>query len=95
VDIKTKIANNIITIERVKMKVSGFRPRFEGQVSFDGKFNLHGRLGLPPFGIIGIPFSVTGNRDNPKVKLRRSKDGDELEEEKDEEEVKADSTINQ
>jgi AsmA protein len=95
VDIKTKIANNIITIERVKMKVSGFRPRFEGQVSFDGKFNLHGRLGLPPFGIIGIPFSVTGNRDNPKVKLRRSKDGDELEEEKDEEEIKTDSTVNQ
>lgn len=99
VDIKTKIANNIITIERVKMKVSGFRPRFEGQVSFDGKFNLHGRLGLPPFGIIGIPFSVTGNRDNPKVKLKRSKEGDELEEEKDEEEeetIKSDSTnINQ
>lgn len=94
VDIKTKIANNIINIERVKMKVSGFRPRFEGQVSFDGKFNLHGRLGLPPFGIIGIPFSVTGTRDNPKVKLRRGKEGDELEEEKDEEEteMKRDST---
>ena len=98
VDIKTKIANNIITIERVKMKVSGFRPRFEGQVSFDGKFNLHGRLGLPPFGIIGIPFSVTGSRDNPKVKLRRAKEGDELDEEMDEEdqeEMKSDSTNNQ
>lgn len=95
VDIKTKIANNIITIERVKMKVSGFRPRFEGQVSFDGKFNLHGRLGLPPFGIIGIPFSVTGNRDNPKVKLRRGKEGDELEEEMDEEDKVSDSTNNQ
>lgn len=85
VDIKTKIANNIITIERVKLRVSGFRPRFEGQVSFDGKFNLTGRLGLPPFGIIGIPFTVTGTRDNPKVKLRRGKETDKLEETEDEE----------
>lgn len=97
VNIKTKIENNIITIERVKLKVSGFRPRFEGQVSFDGKFNLHGRLGLPPFGIIGIPFSVTGDRNNPKVKLRRGREGDELEEEKDEDndeegKLKTDST---
>ncbi|WEK37171.1 MAG: AsmA-like C-terminal region-containing protein [Candidatus Pseudobacter hemicellulosilyticus] len=85
VTLKTKIANNIITIERVKMKVAGFRPRFEGQVSFDGKFNLTGRLGLPPLGIIGIPFTVTGTRDNPKVKLRKGKETDELEETEDEE----------
>lgn len=85
VNIKTKIANNIMTIERVKLRVSGFRPRFEGQVSFDGKYNLHGRLGLPPFGIIGIPFTVTGSRDNPTVKLRKNREGDQLEEEKDEE----------
>lgn len=90
VDIKTKIANNIITLERTKLRVAGFRPRFEGQVSFDGKFNLTGRLGLPPFGIIGIPFTVTGTRDNPKVKLRRGRETDKLEEtEEDEEEVEA------
>ena len=62
VDIKTKIANNIITIERTKMRVAGFRPRLEGQVSFDGKMNLKFRLGLPPFGIFGIPMVITGTQ---------------------------------
>ncbi|HYK44128.1 MAG TPA: AsmA-like C-terminal region-containing protein [Parafilimonas sp.] len=80
VDIKTSIENNIITLQRVKLRVSGFRPRFEGQMSFDGKLNLTGRLGLPPFGIIGIPFTVTGTQDNPQVHLRREKDSDKIEE---------------
>jgi AsmA protein len=80
IEIKSTIANNLITLERTKMKVSGFRPRFEGQVSFDGKLNLSGRLGLPPLGILGIPFSVTGTQENPKIKLRRSKESDKLEE---------------
>ncbi len=79
VDIKTTIANNIITLERTRMKVFGFRPRFEGQTSFDGKLNLTGRLGLPPFGILGIPFTVIGTQDNPQVKLRRAKDSDKIE----------------
>lgn len=73
--VKTTIKNNIITIERTKMKIAGFRPRFEGQVSFDGRLNLSGRLGLPPFGIIGIPLSVTGTQEKPVVKLKRNKDG--------------------
>jgi AsmA protein len=60
------------------MKIAGFRPRFEGQVSFDGKLNLKGRIGLPPLGIIGIPFSVTGTQDNPKVRLRKGKETDQL-----------------
>ena len=85
IELKSTIANNIITLERTKMKVAGFRPRFEGQVSFDGKMNLSGRLGLPPLGIIGIPFSVTGTQENPKIKLRRSKDSDKLEETQEEE----------
>lgn len=80
VNIKTTIANNIITLERTKMKIFGFRPRFEGQVSFDGRLNLSGRLGLPPFGIFGIPFTVNGTQDDPKVKLRRAKDSDKIEE---------------
>jgi AsmA protein len=80
VDIKTTINNNIITLERTKMKVFGFRPRFEGQVSFDGKLNLTGRLGLPPFGIFGIPFTVIGTEENPQVKLRHEKDSDKIEE---------------
>mgnify|MGYP002376667181 CR=1 FL=1 len=78
VNIKSTIADNIITIERVKLKVKGFRPRFEGQVSFDGRLNLSARLGLPPFGLIGIPMSITGTQEAPVVKLRRSKQSDDL-----------------
>lgn len=80
VDIKTKIARNIITIERFKLRVAGFRPRFEGQVSFDGRLNLQARLGLPPFGIFGIPLSVTGTQEKPVVKIRRGRASDQLKE---------------
>jgi AsmA protein len=66
------------------MRIFGSRPRFEGQVSFDGKLNITGRVGLPPFGIFGIPFTVTGIQENPKVKLRRGKDSDKLDETKEE-----------
>ncbi|RZK58050.1 MAG: AsmA family protein [Pedobacter sp.] len=75
VEVKTTVKNNIITIERTKMRIAGFRPRFEGQVSFDGKLNLSGRLGLPPLGIIGIPLSITGTQEKPIVKLKRNKEG--------------------
>lgn len=75
VNIKSKINNNIIYIERFKMRIAGFRPRFEGQVSFDGRLNMSGRLGLPPFGIFGIPLSITGTQENPKVVLKRNKEG--------------------
>lgn len=80
VAIKSTIKNNIITIERFKFKVAGFRPRIEGTTSFDGRLNIKMRLGLPPLGIIGIPLSVTGTKDNPKVKLgRKTKDLEETE----------------
>lgn len=79
VKIKTKIANNIMTIERTKMKVFGFRPRIEGQVGLDGKLNLKFRLGLPPFGIIGIPMTITGTGENPKVHMGKGHDTDSLE----------------
>lgn len=69
VDIKTSIKNNIITIDRFKFKVAGFRPRIEGTTSFDGRLNIKMRLGLPPLGIIGIPLKITGTQDEPKVKL--------------------------
>jgi len=81
VSIKTKIANNIINIERTRMKVFGFRPRVEGQVSFDGRLNLKFRLGLPPYGIFGIPMTVRGTSDHPVIKLKRGKDGFVLDEE--------------
>ena len=67
--IKTAIKNNIITIDRFKLKVAGFRPRIEGTTSFDGRLNIKMRLGLPPLGIIGIPLTITGTKDNPKIKL--------------------------
>lgn len=80
VDINTKIKNNIITIERFKFKVAGFRPRIEGTTSFDGKLNIKMRLGLPPLGIIGIPLKITGTQENPKVGLgRKTEDLEETE----------------
>lgn len=81
VDIKTTVKNNIITVERFKFKFAGFRPRIEGTTSLDGKLNLKMRLGLPPFGIFGIPLTVTGTQDNPKVKVGRKTE--DLEETKD------------
>lgn len=78
VDFKTTIKNNIITLERTKMKVSGFRIRLEGQTSFDQKLNLKMRLGLPPLGIIGIPIKVTGTSEDPKIAV--GKKTDQLEE---------------
>ncbi|HEY8927558.1 MAG TPA: AsmA-like C-terminal region-containing protein [Mucilaginibacter sp.] len=80
VDIKTTIANNIITIERTKMRMAGFRLRFEGQVSFDNALNLQFRLGLPPFGIFGIPMHITGTQDKPVIHLGNAKKEDELKE---------------
>ncbi|OOG65269.1 AsmA-like C-terminal region-containing protein [Flavobacterium sp. A45] len=84
VDIKSTVKNNIITIERFKFKFAGFRPRIEGTSSLDGKLNIKMRLGLPPLGIIGIPLTVTGTKDNPKVNVGRK--GDEIEETQDTEE---------
>ncbi len=78
VDIKTKVKNNIITIERFKFKVAGFRPRIEGTTSFDGQLNIKMRLGLPPLGIVGIPLKITGTQENPKVQL--GKKTEEIEE---------------
>jgi len=60
--------------------------RMEGQASFDGKLNLRFRVGLPPFGVIGIPLKITGTQDNPKVKAGRGSKKDELEETEDKDE---------
>jgi AsmA protein len=79
VDIKSTIGNNLITIQRTRMKVSVFKLRMEGQASLDGRLNLQCRVGLPPFGIIGIPVSITGTQDKPKVKARQGTDKDDLE----------------
>ncbi len=79
VDIKTKIKNNLITLERFKIKMLGFRLRMEGQTSLDGKLNLKLRLGLPPLGIIGIPMRVKGTQENPLIKMGKG-DQEELSE---------------
>jgi len=81
VEIKSSIKNNIITLERFKFKFAGFRPRIEGTTSLDGRLNIKMRLGLPPLGIFGIPMTITGNKDNPKVKIGRK--SEDLEETKD------------
>lgn len=81
VDIKSTIKNNIIKIEQTKMKVALFRLRLQGETSFDGKLNLRIRVGLPPFGLIGIPVVVAGTHENPKIKVF-SKTGEEIEETK-------------
>jgi AsmA protein len=85
VEIKTTIKNNIITLKPVKMRIAGFRPKIQGQTSFDGKLNLKFRLGLPPLGIIGIPFNITGTQSKPIVKLGRGKNNEPLTETSDEE----------
>jgi AsmA protein len=83
--IKSSIASNIITIERTKIKTMGFRLRMQGQTSLDGRLNMRFRLGLPPFGVIGIPMTITGTSDEPIVDIRKGKEEDELEGEEDEE----------
>lgn len=85
VNIKTTIKNNVINIEPVKMRVAGFRPKIQGQTTFDGQLNLKFRLGLPPFGIIGIPLTITGTRDNPIVRVRRGSKDPALQETEDKE----------
>ena len=84
VDIRSRIKNNIITLERFKIKMMGFRLRMEGQTSFDGQLRLRMRLGLPPLGIIGIPMNVSGSQDNPRIRLGRG-NTEALEEKEDEE----------
>ena len=65
------------------MRIAGFRPRFEGQVDFNGRLNLQFRLGLPPFGILGIPMTITGTQESPVIHMGKGKKEDELKEETD------------
>jgi AsmA protein len=75
INFKTSIKNNVVTLEKTKMKVAGFRLRIQGQTNFDGEVKLKCRLGLPPFGIVGIPMNITGPGQNPRIKVGK---GDEL-----------------
>ncbi|HVT86114.1 MAG TPA: AsmA family protein [Chitinophagaceae bacterium] len=88
INLKTTIKNNVVTLEKTKIKVAGFRIRIQGQTNFDGAIKLKCRLGLPPFGIIGIPMNITGTGENPRIKLGK---GDELPLEEQQEEMKDDN----
>jgi AsmA protein len=77
ITIKTKIERNLIYIEPFTFKVAVFRPTIKGTSSLDGELDLRIRLGLPPFGIVGFPIVITGNHEDPKIKVF-SKTGDEI-----------------
>jgi len=57
---------------RKPKKLAGFRLRIQGQTNFDGMVKFKCRLGLPPFGIVGIPMNITGPGQNPKIKVGKS-----------------------
>jgi AsmA protein len=73
--VHSTIDDNILELERFKFKVHPFRLRMEGETTLDGDMDLQMRLGLPPFGLIGIPIKITGTSDSLKIKMgRREKD---------------------
>ncbi len=80
VEMKSTIRNNTVTLEQFKFKVKGIRVKISGTTTFDNKLNLKIRLGLGPFGIIGIPMKINGTADNPKIRYCRGNDTDELKE---------------
>ncbi|MDX1332306.1 MAG: AsmA-like C-terminal region-containing protein, partial [Robiginitalea sp.] len=84
IKVRSTIDNNLLTMERFKFKVRPFRLRMEGETSLDGDLNLQMRVGLPPFGIIGIPIKITGNSEDMQIKMgKRKKELTELEYEDD------------
>lgn len=83
--LRTTIKHNIIALEKVKIKMAGFRLRVEGQSDFDHHLKFKMRLGLPPLGIIGIPMTVSGTSDNPRIKIGKQ-ETDDLPEKEDEQE---------
>ena len=80
VEFKTTIRNNVITLEKTKIKISGFRLRVAGETNFNGQLNLKTRLGLPPLGIVGIPIRILGTQDHPKFKYGRGVNDQDVEE---------------
>jgi len=84
INFKTTIKNNVVTLEKTKIKVAGFRLRLQGQTDFNGRIKFNCRVGLPPFGIIGIPVKVTGTGQQPIIKTGKT-DSLPFEEQKEEE----------
>ncbi|MBQ4912873.1 AsmA family protein [Maribacter sp. MMG018] len=80
ITINSTLNNNVLEMERFKFKVSPFKLRAEGQTTLDGELSLKMRIGLPPFGLLGIPVVIKGNSDDFDVKLgTKSPDLDSLE----------------
>ena len=77
IEIKSKIDNNLIHIDPFTFSVASFRPTIKGTTSFNGLLDLRMRLGLPPFGIVGFPITITGTHEDPKIKVF-SKTGKEI-----------------
>ncbi|OOV16378.1 membrane assembly protein AsmA [Flavobacterium sp. LM4] len=77
IEIKSRIDNNLIHITPFTFSVASFKPTIKGTTSFDGLLDLRMRLGLPPFGIVGFPITITGTHENPKIKIF-SKTGKEI-----------------
>ena len=69
VNIVTHIQDNLIHIDKFTFKVSILRPSISGTSSFNGLLDVLVRVGLPPAGIIGIPVTVTGPSEKPKLKF--------------------------
>ncbi|MFP9115741.1 AsmA family protein [Flavobacterium sp. RHBU_3] len=69
ITIKSHIDNNLIHIDPFTFKVSLFRPTIKGTTSFNGLLDLRIRVGLPPMGLIGVPVTVTGTHNDPKIKV--------------------------
>ncbi len=77
IEIKSKIDKNLIHLEPFTFSVATFRPTVKGTTSFNGLLDLRMRLGLPPFGIVGFPITITGTHEEPKIKIF-SKTGKEI-----------------
>ncbi|MDM9630466.1 AsmA-like C-terminal region-containing protein [Robiginitalea aurantiaca] len=85
ITVHSNIDDNLLELKRFKFKVKPFRLRLEGQTTLDGDMDLQMRLGLPPFGLIGIPIKITGTSDSLKIKMgRREKDLEALDYDDDE-----------
>jgi len=80
VELRTSIKKNVITLEKTRMRMAGFRFKISGETNFNGSLNLKARLGLPPLGLVGIPMRVLGTANDPKFKYGRGTADEDVEE---------------
>jgi AsmA protein len=79
VELRTSIKKNVITLEKTRMRMAGFRFRVSGETNFNGSLNLKARLGLPPMGLVGIPMRVLGTQNDPRFKYGRGTTDEDVE----------------